>query len=179
MELHKKIRLLTKKSGLPCGVIAKKLNIVSGTFSDWRSGKACPTFAHLKDLAEFFNLTLSELLHDVDDISSKKSPPQKKKNMLMNKTDLKKYRERHNLNIEQFSEITGFSKKSIYAMENGTRNISPRIQSLIEQEKFFTKNYSTDEALIIIKDQIAQGHGVRAKLNGKNLVTVSSSRPLP
>ena len=112
MKLHKKISLLTKKSGLPCGVIAKKLNIVSGTFSDWRSGKACPTFAHLKDLAEFFNLTLSELLHDVE-------------------------------------------------------------------ETYYFKNYSTDDALIIIKEQIARGHGVRAKPNGKNLVTVSSSRPLP
>ena len=97
----------------------------------------------------------------------------------MNPLELKKFRQKRSLTIKQLSELTGFAEKSLYAMENGTRNISPRIQSLIEQEKLFTKNYSTDEALIIIKDQLAQGHGVRAKPNGKNLVTVSSSSPLP
>lgn len=62
MELDKRIRRLRDNLGLSQSDIARKLDVTPSTISNWESGKARPRLDKMTQLAELFNVTVSDLM---------------------------------------------------------------------------------------------------------------------
>ena len=60
--LNENIRNLRKSKGLSQQELAVKLNVVRQTVSKWENGTAMPDFKKLNALAEYFGVTMDELL---------------------------------------------------------------------------------------------------------------------
>lgn len=62
MEFHEKLQYLRKQNGLTQDELAKALFVSRAAVSKWESGKGYPNIESLKIIAEFFGLTVDELL---------------------------------------------------------------------------------------------------------------------
>ena len=62
MEFHEKIQELRKKKGLTQEELAAKLYVSRTAISKWESGRGYPSIDSLKTLAEFFSVTVDDLL---------------------------------------------------------------------------------------------------------------------
>lgn len=66
MKFNEKILDLRKKEGLSQEELGIKLNVSRQTISKWESGQSYPDFEKLVLLSDFFQLTLDELMKDID-----------------------------------------------------------------------------------------------------------------
>lgn len=66
MKFNEKILDLRKKKGLSQEELGRELNVSRQTISKWESGKSYPDFEKLVLLSDFFDLTLDELMKDID-----------------------------------------------------------------------------------------------------------------
>ena len=62
MEFNEKIQELRKQKGLTQEELAEKLFVSRTAISKWESGRGYPNIDSLKAIAEFFNITIDELL---------------------------------------------------------------------------------------------------------------------
>lgn len=62
MELNEKLQELRKQKGLTQEELAKILFVSRTAISKWESGRGYPNIDSLKAIAEFFNITIDELL---------------------------------------------------------------------------------------------------------------------
>ena len=62
MELKDKLQELRKKSGLTQDELSKTLHVSRAAVSKWESGRGYPNIDSLKDIAQFFGVTVDELL---------------------------------------------------------------------------------------------------------------------
>lgn len=62
MELNEKLQELRKQKGLTQEELAEILFVSRTAISKWESGRGCPSIDSLKAIAEFFNITIDELL---------------------------------------------------------------------------------------------------------------------
>lgn len=66
MKFNEKILDLRKKKGLSQEELGRELNVSRQTISKWESGQSYPDFEKLVLLSDFFELTLDELMKDID-----------------------------------------------------------------------------------------------------------------
>lgn len=66
MKFNEKILDLRKKKGLSQEELGRELNVSRQTISKWESGQSYPDFGKLVLLSDFFELTLDELMKDID-----------------------------------------------------------------------------------------------------------------
>ncbi len=69
MELHQKILELRKQKGLTQEELADILFVSRTAISKWESGRGCPNIDSLKAIAEYFNVTIDELLSSMELLS--------------------------------------------------------------------------------------------------------------
>lgn len=62
MELHEKLQMLRKQRGLTQEELAEKLYVSRTAISKWESGRGHPSIESLKMIAEFFGVTVDELI---------------------------------------------------------------------------------------------------------------------
>ena len=62
MELHEKLQELRKQRGLTQEELAEQLYVSRTAISKWESGRGYPSIDSLKALADFFSVTVDELL---------------------------------------------------------------------------------------------------------------------
>lgn len=62
MQLNEKIQELRKKKGLTQEELAKELYVSRTAISKWESGRGMPNIESLRAIAEFFSVTVDELL---------------------------------------------------------------------------------------------------------------------
>jgi transcriptional regulator with XRE-family HTH domain len=62
LELNEKLQELRKQKGLTQEELAEILFVSRTAISKWESGRGCPSIDSLKAIAEFFNITIDELL---------------------------------------------------------------------------------------------------------------------
>ena len=62
MEFHEKLQELRKSRGLTQEEVAESLYVSRTAISKWESGRGYPNIDSLKAIAEFFNVTVDELL---------------------------------------------------------------------------------------------------------------------
>lgn len=62
MELNEKLQELRKQSGLTQEELAERLFVSRTAISKWESGRGYPSIDSLKAIAEFFHITVDELL---------------------------------------------------------------------------------------------------------------------
>ena len=62
MEFHEKLQKLRKQKGLTQEELAQKLFVSRTAVSKWESGRGYPNIESLKEIANFFSVTLDELL---------------------------------------------------------------------------------------------------------------------
>lgn len=62
MELNEKLQELRKQKGLTQEELAQALFVSRTAISKWESGRGSPSLDSLKAIAEFFNITIDELL---------------------------------------------------------------------------------------------------------------------
>ena len=66
MKFNEKILDLRKKKLLSQEELGRELNVSRQTISKWESGQSYPDFEKLVLLSDFFELTLDELMKDID-----------------------------------------------------------------------------------------------------------------
>ena len=66
MKFNEKLLELRKKKGLSQEELGRELNVSRQTISKWESGQSYPDFEKLVLLSDFFELTLDELMKDID-----------------------------------------------------------------------------------------------------------------
>ena len=62
MELNQKLQKLRKEKGMTQEALAKRLYVSRTAISKWESGRGVPSIDSLKQIAQFFSVTLDELL---------------------------------------------------------------------------------------------------------------------
>ncbi|MFP4287577.1 MAG: helix-turn-helix domain-containing protein [Candidatus Izemoplasmataceae bacterium] len=67
------LRRLRQEEGLTQKALAHQLNVSNSTISNWENGTSEPDITMLKTMAEFFNITVDQLLGEVYKISALKS----------------------------------------------------------------------------------------------------------
>lgn len=66
MKFNEKLLLLRKKKGLSQEELGMELQVSRQTISKWEAGQSYPDFQRLVLLSDYFNLTLDELVKDID-----------------------------------------------------------------------------------------------------------------
>lgn len=66
MKFNEKLMMLRKKSGLSQEELGAQLQVSRQTISKWELGESYPDFQKLILLSDYFQLTLDELIKDVD-----------------------------------------------------------------------------------------------------------------
>lgn len=66
MKFNEELLELRKKKGLSQEELGSELNVSRQTISKWESGQSYPDFEKLVLLSDFFELTLDELMKDID-----------------------------------------------------------------------------------------------------------------
>lgn len=64
--LSENIKAIRKAKGLSQQELAIKLNVVRQTISKWEQGQSYPDFQRLVMLSDYFDMTLDELVKDID-----------------------------------------------------------------------------------------------------------------
>jgi len=62
MELNEKLENMRKEKGMTQEALAKRLYVSRTAISKWESGRGVPSIDSLKQIAQFFSVTLDELL---------------------------------------------------------------------------------------------------------------------
>ena len=66
MEFNEKLQLLRKQQEMTQEQLAEKLFVSRTAVSKWESGKGYPNIDSLRNLAEFFSVSIDELLSGSD-----------------------------------------------------------------------------------------------------------------
>ena len=66
--LAKNLKKYIAKSGKDRGEIAEEMGFSYSTFTDWINGKKYPRIHNIEKLANYFNVSKSELIEDFEDI---------------------------------------------------------------------------------------------------------------
>ncbi|MGX2946529.1 helix-turn-helix domain-containing protein [Enterococcus alishanensis] len=66
MKFHEKLLALRKQKGLSQEELGMELQVSRQTISKWEAGQSYPDFTKLVLLSDFFNLSLDELVKDID-----------------------------------------------------------------------------------------------------------------
>lgn len=66
MKFHEKLLALRKQKGLSQEELGMELQVSRQTISKWEAGQSYPDFTKLVLLRDFFNLSLDELVKDID-----------------------------------------------------------------------------------------------------------------
>ena len=66
MEFNEKLQLLRKQQEMTQEQLAEKLFVTRTAVSKWESGKGYPNIDSLRNLAEFFSVSIDELLSGSD-----------------------------------------------------------------------------------------------------------------
>ena len=66
--LAKNLKKYVAKSGKDRGLIAEELGLSYSTLTDWINGNKYPRINNIEKLANYFNVTKSELIEDFEDI---------------------------------------------------------------------------------------------------------------
>ena len=62
VALYEKYRKLRDEKGVTDYAVAKATGIFVSTFSDWKSGRSKPKVEKLAKIAEYFDVTIEELI---------------------------------------------------------------------------------------------------------------------
>lgn len=66
MKFHEKLQSLRKKQGLSQEELGFELQVSRQTISKWEAGQSYPDFQRLVMLSDYFDMTLDELIKDID-----------------------------------------------------------------------------------------------------------------
>ena len=66
MKFNEKILKLRKEKGLSQEEMGMELQVSRQTISKWEAGQSYPDFTRLVMLSDFFDMTLDELVKDID-----------------------------------------------------------------------------------------------------------------
>lgn len=66
MKFNEKLLTIRKKQGLSQEELGMELQVSRQTISKWESGQSYPDFQRLVMLSDYFNMTLDELVKDID-----------------------------------------------------------------------------------------------------------------
>ena len=66
MKFNEKILKLRKEKGLSQEELGMEMQVSRQTVSKWEAGQSYPDFTRLVMLSDFFNMTLDELVKDID-----------------------------------------------------------------------------------------------------------------
>ncbi|MCI9135849.1 MAG: helix-turn-helix transcriptional regulator [Lachnospiraceae bacterium] len=66
MKFHEKLLKLRKEKGLSQEELGMEMQVSRQTVSKWESGQSYPDFTKLVMLSDYFNMTLDELVKDLD-----------------------------------------------------------------------------------------------------------------
>ena len=66
MKFNEKLLKLRKEKGLSQEELGMEMQVSRQTISKWESGQSYPDFTRLVMLSDFFDMTLDELLKDID-----------------------------------------------------------------------------------------------------------------
>ncbi|MEG0240353.1 helix-turn-helix domain-containing protein [Anaerorhabdus sp.] len=66
MKFNEKLLSIRKKQGLSQEELGMELEVSRQTISKWEAGQSYPDFQRLVMLSDYFNMTLDELVKDVD-----------------------------------------------------------------------------------------------------------------
>ena len=66
MKFNEKLLDLRKKQGLSQEELGLELQVSRQTISKWEAGQSYPDFTRLVMLSDFFDMTLDELVKDID-----------------------------------------------------------------------------------------------------------------
>ena len=66
MQFHEKVLMLRKKNNLSQEDLGLELGVSRQTISKWEAGVSYPDFQRLVLLSDFFDMTLDELVKDID-----------------------------------------------------------------------------------------------------------------
>ncbi len=76
MRLAENLSLLVKRQNISVSSLAKKTNIPNQTIHNWINGYNPQNIDHLKQIANFFNVTIDQLcFSSIDEIESDHSDP--------------------------------------------------------------------------------------------------------
>lgn len=66
MKFNEKLLAIRKKQGLSQEELGMEIQVSRQTISKWESGQSYPDFQRLVLLSDYFNMTLDELVKDID-----------------------------------------------------------------------------------------------------------------
>lgn len=66
MKFHEKLMTLRKQKGLSQEELGMELQVSRQTISKWETGQSYPDFQRLVMLSDYFDMTLDELVKDID-----------------------------------------------------------------------------------------------------------------
>lgn len=66
MKFNEKLLAIRKKQGLSQEELGMELQVSRQTISKWEAGQSYPDFQRLVMLSDYFNMTLDELVKDID-----------------------------------------------------------------------------------------------------------------
>ncbi len=76
MSVYERIEELRRKAGISQGKLERELGFSNGSISKWKN--STPSYARLEKLADFFGVSLDDLLDRTDVLSGKDCDAQKK-----------------------------------------------------------------------------------------------------
>ena len=96
MKFNEKLMSIRKMKGLSQEELGMELQVSRQTISKWESGQSYPDFQRLVMLSDYFDMTLDELVKDIDvqDVRNKNLTDEKVASIYFGfKTDSEKFKE--------------------------------------------------------------------------------------
>lgn len=62
--MYKNVEKLLKEKGMTAYELARKTGMSPSTLSDWKAGRYIPKFDKIKKIADFFGVTVDDLLRE-------------------------------------------------------------------------------------------------------------------
>lgn len=96
MKFNEKLMSIRKMKGLSQEELGMELQVSRQTISKWESGQSYPDFQRLVMLSDFFNMTLDELVKDIDvqDVRDKNLTDEKVASIYLDVENSKNYSKR-------------------------------------------------------------------------------------
>ena len=85
MEFNEKLQELRKRKGLTQEQLAESLYVSRTAVSKWESGRGYPNIDSLKRVAEFFSVSIDDLLSDDNPLSAAEEKTEPKENPFLNR----------------------------------------------------------------------------------------------
>jgi transcriptional regulator with XRE-family HTH domain len=125
MYLSQNLKYLREKKGMSQDELGEELGVIKQTISSWENSKANPSIETIVKLAEYFGVSLDELV--LKDLTPPK--PMQVKN-------LKYLRTKYDMTQEDMAKLLGFKGKSSYCLiEKGKTELS--IEKLMIVSDYF------------------------------------------